>query len=199
VALLSAGLPSYGSESVFDAAVALLGGYGGAIVALAAVLSTLSSANAGIIGASRITMEMASENQLPGRFARLRNGQPTNSILLGSAITVVLIVHGGLDFIVDLTNVTVLISMLLVNASALILMRGSKPIEKRYFRIPLGGLFPTLGVLSCVLMLLTLPATTLAMGVGALLLGTVLYVLEDTPVGREAVEEIRRVLNRPSP
>lgn len=201
VALLSAGLPSYGSESVFDAAVALLGSYGGAIVALAAVLSTLSSANAGIIGASRITMEMACENQLPGRFARLRNGQPTNSILLGSAIAVVLIVHGGLSFIVDLTNVAVLISMLLVNASAFILMRGSKPIspEKSYFRIPLGGLFPFLGALSCVFMLLTLPATTLAMGMGALLLGTVLYVLEDTPVGREAVEEIRKALNRPSP
>lgn len=201
VALLSAGLPSYGSESVFDGAVLLLGTSGGAIVALAAVLSTLSSANAGIIGASRITMEMACENQLPGRFARLRNGQPTNSILLGSAITILLIVHGNLGFIVDLTNVTVLISMLLVNISALVLMRGSRPIppEKKYFRIPLGGLFPALGALSCVFMVITLPTTTFVMGVGALLVGTALYVLEDTPVGREAVEEIRRVLNRPSP
>jgi len=40
-ALLSAKLPSYGSESVFEAAVALLGALGGTIVAMAAVISAL--------------------------------------------------------------------------------------------------------------------------------------------------------------
>ncbi|HZD44387.1 MAG TPA: amino acid permease, partial [Methanomicrobiales archaeon] len=43
IALLAAHLPSYGSESVFHAAVALLGTYGGTIVAFGAVASTLSA------------------------------------------------------------------------------------------------------------------------------------------------------------
>jgi len=43
VALIAVNLPSYGSDSVFDAAVILIGPVGGAIVAFAATISTLSS------------------------------------------------------------------------------------------------------------------------------------------------------------
>ncbi len=123
VALLAAQLPSYGSESVFDASVVLFGSVGGIIIALGALFSTLSSANANIIGASRIILEMASEKQIPGRFARIRNGQPINSVLLGAGLVLLLILIGNLSFIVELTNVTILSTMTLVNISAIILVR----------------------------------------------------------------------------
>ncbi|HVO78190.1 MAG TPA: APC family permease, partial [Methanomassiliicoccales archaeon] len=86
VALLSARLPTYGSQSVFDAAVVLMGSAGGALVAFAATVSTLSSSNASIVGASRTILSMASERQLPGRFAKMRHGEPWNAIILGSLI-----------------------------------------------------------------------------------------------------------------
>ncbi len=198
VALLSARLSSYGSQSVFDASVVLLGASGGAIVAFAAVVSTLSAANANIIGASRVVLEMASEGQVPGRFARLKNDQPANSILLGSATTMFLIVYGSLNFIIDLTNVLVLITMFFVNVSAFILVKEEKnlPPEKNYFKIPFGGLFPALGAASCLLMLLTISIPTLGMGLLALLLGSILHFLEDTPQGRRTVEDIRELLGR---
>jgi APA family basic amino acid/polyamine antiporter len=44
---------------------------------------------------------------------------------------------------------------------------------------------------------MSLPPTTLALGIAALLMGSILYILEDTPEGQLAVEEIRRLLNRP--
>lgn len=198
LALLAAGLPSYGSESVFDAAVVFLGPLGGTVVALAATISTLSSANANIVGSSRITMEMASEEQLPGRFARLRNGQPVNSILLGSAISAVFIIWGSLDFIIDTTNVSILATMMLVNISAIIMIRRKEkvPDGKSYFRIPLGVLFPALGAGSCLLMILLLPPTIILLGSIVLLSGSVLYILEDTPMGRRAIGEIKEVLGR---
>ncbi|MBN1455112.1 MAG: hypothetical protein JW945_02515 [Methanomicrobia archaeon] len=71
------------------------------------------------------------------------------------------------------------------------------PEEKSYFKTPLGTLFPALGAVMCILLLLSLPPTTLALGIAALFLGSILYVLEDTPEGHLAVEEIRRLLNRP--
>jgi APA family basic amino acid/polyamine antiporter len=199
IALISVHLPSYGQKSVFDASVILLGTYGGYVVAFAATISTLSSANANIIGASRITLEMASEKQIPGRFTRLVNGQPFNSILLGSAITTVLIVYGNLDFIVNLTNTAMLSTMILVNVSAFMLVKKEMqmPPEKSYFRIPLGTLFPILGVISCVLMLLSLPLTTIIMGIAALLVGSILYVMEDTPKGQMEIVKIRKLLGRP--
>lgn len=198
VSLLAANLPSYGSESVFDAAVVFLGPLGGTVVALAATISTLSSANANIVGSSRITMEMASEEQLPGRFARLRNGQPVNSILLGAAISAIFIIWGSLDFIIDTTNVSILATMMLVNISAIIMIRRKEkvPDGKSYFRIPLGVLFPALGAGSCLLMILLLPPTIILLGSIVLLSGSVLYILEDTPMGRRAIEEIKEVLGR---
>ncbi len=198
VALLSARLSSYGSQSVFDASVVLLGASGGAIVAFAAVISTLSAANANIIGASRVVLEMASEGQVPGRFARLKNDQPANSILLGSATTMLLVVYGSLNFIIDLTNVLVLITMSFVNVSAFMLVREERklPPEKSRFKIPLGGLFPALGAASCLLMLSTISLPTLGMGLFALLLGSILHLLEDTPQGKRTVEDIRELLGR---
>jgi len=199
VALLAARLPSYGGESVFDAAVVYLGPIGGVIVALAALFSTLSSANANILGASRVILEMASEEQIPARFARLRNGQPANSILLGAGITAILILAGNLSFIVELTNVTILVAMMLVNVSALILT-GRKTLvspEKSRFAVPFGPVFPLLGAASCAAMLVTLAPSVLGLGIAILLAGSLLLVIEDVPERKTIVRNIRLLLRRP--
>jgi len=198
IAVLSANLPAYNSESVFDAAVVLLGTHGGFFVALAATISTLSAANANIIGASRVTLEMASEKQIPGRFTRLRNNQPVDSILLGAGITALLIIMGSLDSIVNLTNVAMLSTMILVNLSAYMLIKKERkvPPEKNYFKLPMGTLFPILGMVTCIAMIVNLPITSIALGIGALLIGSAIYIMEDTPEGEEVVDEIRNLLGR---
>ncbi len=193
VALLAANLPSYGSESVFDAAVVLIGSIGGTIIAFAAVVSTLSSSNASIVGSSRIILSMASERQLPGRFAKMRHGGPWNAIILGSLITAVFVIYGDLNFIVDITNVAVLSAMFLVNLSAIQMMRHHKDIlaAKKYFRIPLGPVFPMMGAASSIGMIFLLPPLTILIGLATLALGLVFFFIEDTPRGKAAIEEIR--------
>jgi amino acid transporter len=196
IALLSANLPAYGEKSVFDAALVLFGSVGASVVALGAVFSTLSSANANVVGASRITMEMACEKQIPGRFARLSHGQPVNSIFFGTLLAGVLIIYGDLTFVVNLTNVTTLVTMALVNASAFLLVRREHlvPPEKTYFRLPLGGLIPALGGISCIAMLVTLDPGTIMLGLAVVIAGLVLYFIEDTPEGEAIRSEIRKKL-----
>jgi len=198
IALLAAHLPAYGEASLFDAAVVFFGSWGGTIVAAGAIFSTLSAANANLIGGSRVTLEMASERQIPGWFAMLRNDQPRNAILLSTGITLALIAFGTLGVIVDLTNAVTLVAMGLVNVSAAVFtLRCEKiPEDRHYFRLPFGPLIPAAGAISCGLMLLTLPAATLLAGLAALAAGTVLYVLEDTPEGERAIAEIRTLLGR---
>ena len=195
--LLAANLPIYGGDSVFQAASVLMGPLGGILVALGAVLSTLSSANALTAGASRIVKEMASEGQIPGRFARLWHREPTNALLLGFCIAFAFILYGSLDAIIGLVNVAMLIAMLFVNLSALKLIRRNEMDEgKTYFRLPLGPVFPILGAASCVVITLTLPLPSIILGIVAMLLGTVFYAIEDTPQGKEEIEEIRKALGR---
>jgi APA family basic amino acid/polyamine antiporter len=202
IALLSANLPSYGSKSVFDAALVLFGSIGATIVALGAVFSTLSSANANVIGGSRIILEMGSEKQVPGRFARLsKGGQPVNSILFGIVLAGALIIYGNLNFVVILTNVTTLVTMTMVNASAFLLVRREHlvPPEKTYFRIPFGVVIPVAGGVSCVAMLATLNPTTILIGFAVIFAGLIIYYLEDTGEGEAIRREIRKKLGRKEP
>ncbi len=198
LALLAAQLTTYGSESVFDAAVVLMGSVGGTIIALGAVLSTLSSANALTAGASRIILEMASENQVPGKFAKLRHNQPSNAILLGSIVALLFIIYGSLDTILGLVNIAMLIAMFFVNVSAFFLTRDKSCLEakKGYFQIPFGPLFPVLGAISCILISLTISLMSIILGFIALFVGTILYVIEDTPEGKEEIEKITVLLKR---
>lgn len=68
-------------------------------------------------------MELASENQIPGRFVRMPHGQPVNSILAGTIFTAMLIMYGNSNFVMNLTNVTALITKGLVGASIFLLVR----------------------------------------------------------------------------
>jgi amino acid transporter len=176
----------------------LIGPIGGVIVALGAVLSTLSSANALTAGASRIIMEMAVEKQIPGRFAKLRHDQPTNAIIVGSIVAMMFILYGSLDAILGLVNIAMLIAMFFVNASAFVLTRKEKYLETKtaYFKIPFGPLFPILGALSCIVISLSITPLSIIVGFIALLLGTILYAIEDTPEGQKEVEKIAVVLKR---
>jgi APA family basic amino acid/polyamine antiporter len=198
IALLSVSLPVYGERSVFDAALVLFGGSGATVVALGAVFSTLSCANANVIGASRITMEMASEKQIPGKLARLYHDQPVNSIFLGTLLAGILIIYGNLDFVISLTNVTTLVTMALVNASAFLLVRKEHliPPKKTYFRMPLGTIIPALGGISCIAMIVTLSPGIIAVGCAVLLAGSLLYYIEDTPEGEAIRSEINGILRR---
>lgn len=198
IALLSASLPSYGETSVFDAGKIFFGTVGASVIALGAVFSTLSSANANVIGASRISMEMASERQIPGNFARLFHGQPALSILFGTVLAGILILYGNLDFVVNLTNVTTLVTMALVNASAFLLVRRQNlvPPDKTYFRIPFGVFIPALGCISCVGMLATLSLPVIGIGFAVLLAGLILYFIEDSPEGEIIRARINKKLGR---
>ncbi len=196
LALLSANLTEYGAESLFDAAQVLMGPIGSTIIAIGAVLSTLSSANALTSGASRIVMEMAVEKQIPGRFATLRNGQPTNAVLLGAIVSAAFIIFGNLEMILGLVNMAMLIAMLFVNASAIVLTRDTSRVEeeKNYFRLPFGPVIPILGAITCIAITITIDPFSIALGIIALLGGLIFYFIEDTPEGEQEVEKIRSYL-----
>jgi APA family basic amino acid/polyamine antiporter len=198
VALLAANLDTYGNDSVFRAAKALIGPIGATMISAAAVVSTLSAANSGMVGSSRIVMEMASERQLPGRFAKLKGGQPHNAILLASGLTSIFIIYGDLTFIIDVTNFLVLVTNVLVNLSALMLVLRKYPVEpyRKLFHSPFRGIIPALGAVTSVGIMFALPVINLLPAMAILALGAVFYLIEDTPSGKKAILEIRQMLGR---
>jgi amino acid transporter len=117
---------------------------------------------------------------------------------LGSFVAISFIIYGSLDAILGLVNIAMLIAMVFVNLSAFTLTRKKELLEKEkgYFRIPLGPVFPILGALSCIVISLTISPLSIIMGIVALFIGTVFYLVEDTEEGQKEVEKISALLNR---
>ncbi len=101
-------------------------GIGGAIMAIAAILAFISTANAGILAASRNPMAMGKDQLLPHSFSKLSNrGTPTFSILFTSGFMIFVILFLDLESLVKTASLLKILLFLFVIFS-LIIMRESK-------------------------------------------------------------------------
>ena len=96
-------------------------------LAVAAVLAFVTTANGGILTASRSPLAMSRDGLLPAGLQRIskRFGTPHVSILLTSAFMIVVIAALSLENLVKFASTMMLTLFVLVNVSVLI-MRGSK-------------------------------------------------------------------------
>lgn len=92
------------------AAEPALGKAGRVLVCVAALMATASAINATLFGASRLTLEMARENEMPGAFSfRNRGDVPYLAVITLSVLSVALTWHGGLTFIATFSSTTFLL------------------------------------------------------------------------------------------
>ncbi|MCK5258197.1 MAG: amino acid permease, partial [Thermoplasmatales archaeon] len=103
-----------------------LGEIGIAIMAIAAILAFISTANAGLLAASRDPMAMGKDRLLPSSFAKVsKRGTPTFSILFTSVFMILVVLFLDLESLVK-TASTLKILLFLFVIFSLIIMRESK-------------------------------------------------------------------------
>ncbi len=124
---------------------------------LAAILLFVA-ANAGMIGASRLSFNLGDYYQLPRFFSRVHERYRTPHISLAFfaivAIAIVLWSRGKLSFLADLYNFGAMLAFFFAHLS-LIVMRIKKPTMKRPFRIPFNLRFgpyhiPISAIIGCI-------------------------------------------------
>ena len=126
-----------------------MGNSGSVILAIAAFLAFISTANAGILTASRDSMAMSRDCLLPGFFREVnaRYKTPHFSIILTAAFMIVIILFLNLEDLVKTASTLMILLFLFVNLS-LIVMRESKIQSYRpKFRSPLYPWIQILGIL----------------------------------------------------
>jgi amino acid transporter/mannitol/fructose-specific phosphotransferase system IIA component (Ntr-type) len=118
-------------------AIPILGGIGGGIMAIAAILAFISTANAGILAASRDPMAMGKDQLIPQSFAKLsKQGTPFFSIIFTSFFMIFVILFLDLESLVKTASLLKILLFLFVILS-LIIMRESKiPHYRPKFRSP---------------------------------------------------------------
>ena len=143
----------------------------GAVVAIASVVLTV------LYGQTRILHTMARDGLVPrvfGRVSRRTRTPVANTLIVGIVVAVVsaLVPLGELA---DATSIGTLVAFALVNVSVIVLRRTQPDLERSY-RVPLFPVVPILGVLFCLLLVVTLGAGTwIAFGIW-MLAGALLYL-----------------------
>jgi len=118
---------------------ALAGPIGGIIMALAALMAFITTANAGILSASRFPMAMSRDHLLPNFFQRLnvRFRTPDVSILLTSAFMITCILFLSLENLIKTASTLKILLFMFVNIAHIIMRASDIPNYRPTFRAPL--------------------------------------------------------------
>lgn len=177
VALLAGGINTYDQTSVGQAARHLMGSWGGVLVAVGALVSTLSAANANVLGASEIMVRLAATKDVPTSLGRMWHGHPTASVLGGAAIYVILLLTGSTGAVVALANVAAIAAMAAINVGAIVAMRSTPDSDAAGMRLPGGPVLPALGLVTAISQLFFIPWLQVLIGCALLASGALVYLL----------------------
>jgi len=191
LALLMAKLPQYDESSVGKAAQVLIGSWGQTLVAIGALVSILSCANANILGSSEVMVRLAAKGEVPAIAGRMWNGHPVVSVFFGGLAYIALMLTGKTDAIVSIANVTAIALMILVNIAAFIALRKKEAYANWY---PFGLLIPVLGLITALTQLAMIGWIELVVGTVLIFAGSILYGLRKRFHHAKARDEINKHL-----
>lgn len=207
VSLTITGLANYRSLGVDDPlyfALTQAGaslGYLRGLVAMVAIVGLLSVVLASIVGQVRIFYSMARDGLLPPAFGRLSRsaGIPyLATIITGIAATIMAAVL-PLELLGELISIGTLLAFAVV-CTGVVVLRRIAPHARRPFRTPWVPLVPLLGLLSCLVLMLSLPAGTwirLVVWTGLGLLAYAAYGRRHSRLSREAARRSAESAHKP--
>ncbi len=155
----------------------ILGGLTGYVaITIAAVLAFVTTANAGIMSASRYPLALGRDNLLPPVIARVNEkDSPTIAILLtGMVILVSLLLD--IEKLVKAAS-AVVISSYILSAAAVLVMRRSRLTNYRpTFRVPLCPWLPLFGIICFALLIFDMGLAAVEISLGLIVLGVLIYL-----------------------
>jgi APA family basic amino acid/polyamine antiporter len=147
-----------------------------AAVSVGALIATTSVLLTNLLGLSRVAFAMARNNQLPRSIAKVSSkfGTPYVSILSMGALLTVLVFALDLKQTVAITSFAILSVHLTVNLSA-IRLRKKMPSSTK-FKVPFYPIIPSLGLLSCIILMLSLPQESWMVAAIVVAVSAILYL-----------------------
>lgn len=208
VSLIITGLANYRSLGVADplyfaltqAGVSL--GYLRGLVAVVAIAGLLSVVLASIVGQVRIFYAMARDGLLPPAFGRLSRsgGIPYLATIITGIAASVMAAFLPLELLGELISIGTLLAFAVV-CIGVVVLRKIAPQARRPFRTPWVPLVPMLGLLSCLILMLSLPAGTwirLVVWTGLGLLVYAAYGRRHSRLSREAARRSDEFASTPN-
>lgn len=160
---------------IADAAQVFSGKIGYFLIMGASVLAFFTTANAGILAASRYPLALSRDSLIPSFMNKInRQGTPFIAIILTS-IFVFLSLLLNLEILVKVASTVVILNYILSNVSVIILRESRMPNYKPSFKAPLYPWLQLLGIIAFSLLLIDMGMTVLLLSVSAIFIGIIIY------------------------
>jgi amino acid transporter len=184
---------------IADAAKLLAGNWGFGAITLAAILAFITTANAGIMSASRYPLALGRDKLLPPFMARLnKGGEPVVAIVLTSVVILASLLL-DIEKLVKAAS-AVVISSYILSAAAVLVMRYSKLTNYRpTFRVPLCPWLPIFGIISFSLLIIDMGMAAVEISLGLAVFGLLVYFLygrKHTDMGYAFLHIVEEIMNK---
>ena len=159
-------------------AVHLMGPLGGAILAFAAITAFITTANAGILAASRSPLAMSQDQLLPKSLncIHCKFQTPYIAILITGGFMILVIFFLSIENLVKTASTLNILLFMLVNISVII-MRASKIQNYRpQFKVPFYPLLPVIAIVAYTVLLFEMGPVPLLISGAFLVTGAISYL-----------------------
>ena len=175
---------------------------------LAAVILLIAT-NAGLIGVSRLTYSMGQHRQLPERLRQVhpKYRTPYMAILIFSVIAVITLLPGQTDFLATMYSFGAMLSFTIAHVAVIQLRRTKSEDERPWkprlnvrafgFDVPMTAVLGGLGTFAAWIVVMALNPRTLAVGLGWMVFGILVYVLYRRNQGLPLTETVKVVTPEP--
>ena len=160
-----------------DVARMKTGSVGYWLISIGAVLAFVTTANAGIMSASRYPLALGRDRLVPGFLSRIdpRYGVPRVAIMLTGA-TIFLALMLPLELLVKAASTVVLTAYVLAALAVFILRQIRLQNYRPTFKVPLYPWLPITGAIVFVLLIIDMGAATIEISLGLVVVSTLVYL-----------------------
>jgi len=152
----------YSLTPISDGAHVFMGVFGNTIMAAAALLAFVSTANAGIMAASRYPIAMARDKILPTFFKRInpRHETPDYAILFTGFFMIVAILFLRLELLVKVASTFLILLYVFINLAVIIMRESRIQNYQPKFRAPLYPWMQLAGIIAGLFLIFEMGVTT---------------------------------------
>ena len=174
--VLDAGALGRSRLPVSDGAGVFMGSWGGIVLSIAAILAFVTTANAGIMAASRYPLAASRDGLLPGFLQRIgdRFKTPHYSVVITGAL-MVLALFLNLNFLVKMASGVLIVSYILSCVSVIMLKEGRVQNYQPRFRAPLYPWLQIAGIIGYSVLLWQMGAKAMLATCVPIVVGTLVY------------------------
>ncbi|MCD6116761.1 amino acid permease [bacterium] len=157
----------------------IMGKAGAVLLAGAAIMAFITTANSGILTASRSPLAMSKDKLMPDFLSRLhpKFNTPYISILITSGFMVMVIIFLSIENLVKTASTLMIVLFSLVNLSVIIMRESKIQNYRPQFKVPLYPVTPVLALIFYVFLLFEMGMLPLLSAAGFFIIGWISYLL----------------------